>query len=121
MCLPQLESEQIYRDRKCSGLRLPPQSNFICRNTSDRELAFTRHYASGSQSGMLSKQRLTSWKAAPTPSKLQNYLVRINKMTPSNIAKAIIPTARRIRCCLGCLSDNKTSSWAETKLNSAFL
>ena len=59
----------------------------------------------------------------PVPSKLQNYLVRINKMTPSNITIAMVstPAARRTRCCLGCLSDNKTSSWAETKLKSAFL
>jgi hypothetical protein len=33
---------KLWLYRKCSGLRLPPQSNFICRNTSDRELAFTR-------------------------------------------------------------------------------
>jgi hypothetical protein len=37
------------------------------------------------------------------------------------IAKAISPAARRTCCCLGRLADTTTSSWAETKLKSAFL
>ena len=37
---PAAHSKRLYR--KCSGIRLALLSNFICRSTSDRELAFTR-------------------------------------------------------------------------------
>ena len=36
---PAAHSKRLYR--KCSGIRLALLSNFICRSTSDRELAFT--------------------------------------------------------------------------------
>src|SRR5215471_1264935 len=40
---PAAHSKRLYR--KCSGIRLAPQSNFICRSTSDRELTLIRHVA----------------------------------------------------------------------------
>ena len=37
---PAAHSKRLYRN--CSGIRLAPQSIFICRSTSDSELTFTR-------------------------------------------------------------------------------
>src|SRR6516162_29910 len=44
---PAAHSKRLYR--KCSGIRLALLSNFICRSTSDRELAFHRYLLSWKQ------------------------------------------------------------------------